>query len=298
MKDHFILKRYEDPTLYLKEMGPYLHKQEIYNSIFINQLETEASNPASQCFFNVLIDPTTDTLVFTLMALKDSFLYGSGMADGIPRQDYPSIVECLVTDFLTVSFPFISIQSYEPVLSILRDTLAQSLKKEFKFIDDVWSVSTESVQWSPRALSIKDKTELRQATLNDLPLVMAWTEGHLHDIAEDETYAMHPPVEPLCREKISQGCVYLLYGDKVPKSMAYKTRPLIHGCSIGFVYTPTEHRHKGYASACISMLTETLLKEYTYIALFVAGERDPKNNLYTTVGYTYFGKAARYTLVT
>ncbi|CAO3615248.1 unnamed protein product [Mucor hiemalis] len=293
MEAHFEFKHYSNAVQFLAEIGPYLHVQEIFNSIFINQLEFEAENN-NQCYFSALMDPTTDTLIFALMALKNSFLYASGVA---PQYSYKAIVEHCVKDFLARSFPFSSIHSYEPVLDVVKSTILESYPdKELEFIDDCWGVHTDKIQWSECTLAIKEKTCLKLATMDELPLIMTWFENYLRDIAEDETYAMHAKVEPLCREKIEQQWVYILYNKDTPLSMAWKTRPLLHGCSIAHVYTPEEHRHTGNAAACISMLTERFLEKYKYVSLFVAGERDPENNMYSRIGYQLFGRAARYTL--
>lgn len=293
MEAHFQLKHYSSAVQFLSEIGPYLHEQEIYNSIFINQLEFEAENDA-QCYFSALMDPVNDTLIFALMALKDSFLYASGVP---ARYDYKVIVEHCVKDFLSSTFPFSSIHSYEPVLDIVKSTILEfHPDKELEFIDDCWGVHTNKIQWSERALAIRESTSLKLATMEELPLIMTWFENYLRDIAEDETYAMHAKVEPLCREKIEQQWVYILYNKDTPLSMAWKTRPLLHGCSIAHVYTPKEHRHVGNAAACISMLTEHFLEKYKYVSLFVAGDRDPTDNMYSRIGYKLFGRAARFAL--
>lgn len=299
METHFQLNHYSSAVQFLSEIGSYLHQQEIYNSIFINQLEFEAENDAAaQCYFSALMDPTTDTLIFALMALKDSFLYASGVPT--TQYDYKSIVEHCVRDFLTTSsFPFRSIHSYEPVLDIVKSTILEYYPdKELEFIDDCWGVHTDKIQWSERAQAIREDTCLKLATMDELPLIMTWFKTYLRDISEDETYAMHAKVEPLCREKIEQQWVYILYNkeNNTPLSMAWKTRPLLHGCSIAHVYTPEEHRHVGYAAACVSMLTEHFLEKYKYVSLFVAGDRDPTNNMYSRIGYKLFGRAARFTL--
>jgi predicted GNAT family acetyltransferase len=84
-----------------------------------------------------------------------------------------------------------------------------------------------------------------------------------------------------------------MYFDGVPVNMAWKRRPLTKGISVAYVYTPKEHRSKGYAATCVALLTEELLKSYEYVNLFALGSQNPEKNLYTTIGYQWCGEAGR-----
>ncbi len=44
-------------------------------------------------------------------------------------------------------------------------------------------------------------------------------------------------------------------------SMANAARPTTHNITINYVYTPQEERKKGYASSCVSTLSQLMLDE-------------------------------------
>ena len=69
-------------------------------------------------------------------------------------------------------------------------------------------------------------------------------------------------------------------------SVAASTRQTRNGISIGMVYTPPEHRCRGYATACVAELTRVLLHAgHSYCALFADQENPASNRVYQKVGY-------------
>lgn len=70
-------------------------------------------------------------------------------------------------------------------------------------------------------------------------------------------------------------------------SMAARARPTIHGIAINLVYTPPEHRRKGYASACVAHLTKLLLSSgWNFCSLFTDRDNSTSNHIYQDIGYT------------
>jgi uncharacterized protein len=69
-------------------------------------------------------------------------------------------------------------------------------------------------------------------------------------------------------------------------SMALKTRPIAHSITISGVYTPPEHRQKGYATALVAQLSERLLKSgYQYVNLFTDLDNPTSNAIYQKIGF-------------
>lgn len=289
--DNLIIKRYENFNAFLKDAEIYLYEQEVYNSVFLTTLQQQKDNA---CHYSAIWDTTTDTMIFSLFAIKDSFLYASGILD---LQDEP-MIELLVKDFLSTLFPFKALSAYEPTLGIVKKVITENSDKKFKLMDDLWSHDIRKVQWSPRSLELKNMptTKLVQATYNDLPIVMKYTEGFLQDTSPDLIRIMAVDVAEMCRKELDGSNVYLLYCDNLPVCMTWKRRPLRDGCSVAFVYTPEEYRRKGFGGACVSMCTELFLKDYKYITLFIKGSRDPYKNMYTDIGYQLLGKIYRYSV--
>ncbi len=90
----------------------------------------------------------------------------------------------------------------------------------------------------------------------------------------------------LAELKISEGDLYL-WEDPHPVSMACRTRPTQHGAVVSNVYTPKEFRGKGYASACVAQLSQTLLDSgCQFTALFTDLANPTANHIYQQIGYT------------
>ncbi|WP_152597367.1 GNAT family N-acetyltransferase [Neobacillus niacini] len=69
-------------------------------------------------------------------------------------------------------------------------------------------------------------------------------------------------------------------------SMAYATRPTQNNITISYVYTPIGERKKGYASDCVSALTQSLLERgYKTTSLYTDLSNPTSNRIYIQIGY-------------
>ncbi|MDF2908286.1 MAG: hypothetical protein K0R34_3607, partial [Herbinix sp.] len=69
-------------------------------------------------------------------------------------------------------------------------------------------------------------------------------------------------------------------------SMAAAARRLVHGMGITYVFTPEEHRGKGYAAANIFYLSKTLLEQgFEFCTLYVDKKNPLSTRAYEKVGY-------------
>jgi hypothetical protein len=74
--------------------------------------------------------------------------------------------------------------------------------------------------------------------------------------------------------------------DGSPVSMAGYTGPTPHGIRVSYVYTPAEHRRKGYASACVAALSQQLLdRGFDFCFLFTDLHNPTSNHIYQQIGY-------------
>ena len=77
-----------------------------------------------------------------------------------------------------------------------------------------------------------------------------------------------------------------VYVRGVPVSLVAYGNPTAHGVRIGPVYTPPEQRGRGYASACVAILSQHLLESgRTFCFLFTDLANPTSNHIYQTVGY-------------
>jgi len=85
---------------------------------------------------------------------------------------------------------------------------------------------------------------------------------------------------------IKEGKVFVWEINETLVSMAMKARPVTHSITIGGVYTPPEHRRKGYATALVARLSQHLLGlGYQFVNLFTALSNPTSNSVYRKIGY-------------
>lgn len=123
--------------------------------------------------------------------------------------------------------------------------------------------------------------QLRKATLNDLPIVEQW----IIDFALAAMNSSNPEKsKAIASAKIETGQIYL-WEDQIPVSMAAVARPTRNGITVNYVYTPPEHRGKGYASNCVYAMSEKMLEAYKFCCLFTDETNPTSNKIYQAMGY-------------
>ncbi|TAK12298.1 MAG: GNAT family N-acetyltransferase [Anaerolineae bacterium] len=80
-------------------------------------------------------------------------------------------------------------------------------------------------------------------------------------------------------------------------SMAMRSRPTRHGITVNLVYTPPDGRGRGYATACVARLSQSLLDEgFQFCTLFTDMDNPTSNSIYMKIGYTPVCDFDKYTL--
>lgn len=127
--------------------------------------------------------------------------------------------------------------------------------------------------------------QLRLATADDFERVVGWVQAFHEDanIRDDLESS-----ELLARGKMQNGDLFLWENEAgEPVTMAAKARPTRHGITISLVYTPAELRGRGYATACVAILSQQLLDEgYQFCTLFTDLSNPVSNHIYEKIGYT------------
>jgi len=85
---------------------------------------------------------------------------------------------------------------------------------------------------------------------------------------------------------IDQGRVYAWEREGKLVTMAIKGRATSHGMTVSGVYTPPDERKKGYASACVALLSQEILDEgCEFVNLFTDLANPTSNAIYQAIGY-------------
>jgi uncharacterized protein len=124
--------------------------------------------------------------------------------------------------------------------------------------------------------------KLRTAASQDLETVVAWHMAFNTEIfgSADASFS-----RKTVSRRIGSGDIYL-WDDGGPVSMALRTRPTVHGESVGGVYTPPEMRGHGYASACVAAVSRIILDSgKQHCNLFTDLANPTSNSIYQKIGY-------------
>ena len=135
---------------------------------------------------------------------------------------------------------------------------------------------------------------LRFARPDDHPRMTRWIIALSDDIGEPTTLE---DARNRAQKFIKDQQLYIWDNDG-PVSIAGVSRPMKNGMTIGVVYTPPEHRNKGYATSSVLLLTKKLLSDgYSFCSLYTDLSNPTSNSIYTKIGYVPIGDALAFDFV-
>lgn len=133
---------------------------------------------------------------------------------------------------------------------------------------------------------------LRPAGEADTDLVHAWYHAFGRAAAEQagRTEPHGSPAETFTRDEVVQriaaGVVFLWEDDRGETVHLTAANPPAYGVSrVGPVYTPREHRGRGYASAAVAEVSRRILAVGDRACLFTDQANPTSNKIYEAVGY-------------
>lgn len=130
---------------------------------------------------------------------------------------------------------------------------------------------------------------LRAAQGGDADLVLEWFDAFGADAAEQagrgsDRPAFHTPED--VAERIDDGRVWIWEDEAaVPVHLTGHSLPAYGVSRIGPVYTPREHRGRGYASAAVAQVSRMLCAQGVRICLFTDQANPISNGIYQALGY-------------
>ena len=136
--------------------------------------------------------------------------------------------------------------------------------------------------------------KLRLAGISDHPLMTQWIVTFSEAVGEPvDVDSAKSNVEQYIKNR-----QLYIWDDGGPVSIAKEFRPTKNGTTINTVYTPPEHRNKGYATSCVWSLTKKLLSgRYSFCNLYTDLSNPTSNSIYTKIGYVPLGDALSFDFV-
>ena len=136
--------------------------------------------------------------------------------------------------------------------------------------------------------------KLRLARPDDYPLMSRWVANFSKEIGEDVDVESAKSHTERC---IKEQELYV-WDHGEPVSIARAGRSTRNGITINTVYTPPEHRNKGYATSCVWLLTKKLISDgYSFCSLYTDLANPTSNSIYAKIGYMPLGDALAYDFV-
>ncbi len=130
--------------------------------------------------------------------------------------------------------------------------------------------------------------KMRFARMDDHSLMAQWIVAFSETMGEPVNFE-----DAASRaEKLIKDQQLYVWDNEGPVSIAGVSRPMRNGTTIGAVYTPPEHRGKGYATSCVLLLTKKLLSDgYSFCSLYTDLSNPTSNSIYIKIGYVPIGDA-------
>lgn len=122
----------------------------------------------------------------------------------------------------------------------------------------------------------------------DRPILRNWYRQFTGEALGDETdeEAVEDFVSRYLETDAVDHGLFLWEVNDTPVSMAVYSGPTPNGCRVGGVYTPPEHRRRGYASACTAAITRHILDSGRRFAFLFTDLSNPtSNHIYQQIGY-------------
>lgn len=135
------------------------------------------------------------------------------------------------------------------------------------------------------------KGSIRLATEEDLPLVEEFSIGYIKDCYPKQLEKGNEAIIGAQRN-IKNKYLYLLEVEGEVVSMAANNRESKNAGTIAWVYTPPQHRKKGYASMVTALLSQKILENGKPLCnLFTDLSNPTSNSIYQKIGYRRLGES-------
>lgn len=270
------LDRFDDPAAFLAEAGGFLLQHEAEHNLMLGlaaRLVDEPDGYAEPAYFAAVRRDRATIVAAALRTPPFNLI--------LSRSDDPDAVALLAADALdrfgelpgvlgpsTVAARFA--QTWHDLTGAPTElALAQRIHRADRVVPPA-DVAGSARVWTP----------------DDRPLLLGWIDAFLAE-ALPADHPREPTSEHLARRERDPDAGYLLWEVRAEAvSVAGWGGPTPNGGRIGPVYTPPEHRRRGFASAVTAALTDRLLRGGKRFCFLFTDLANPTSNaIYRRIGY-------------
>ncbi|MCL9636007.1 GNAT family N-acetyltransferase [Priestia sp. TRN 1309] len=269
------LHRYREVQEFKNQVEPFLEKNEVLHNLALGILQSLQENSKPN-FMGVILKDSRAALV---------------LLQTHPQQIILSQIQKLTDDELNEVAELLQ-ETAVPGLVGERQTVLYLSQKLAALKNQEASLKMD--QRIYRLDKVKKAADadgvLIKAKLEHLPLVTEWIWEFMGVIGE--------PVSKEQAVKTGEAFIkaerlFLWEVNGKYVSIANATRPTTHNVTINFVYTPREERKKGYASSCVSTLSQLMLDSgFQTTSLYTDTTNPTSNKIYMEIGYEHVADSA------
>lgn len=255
-----------DPALVLRRAGEFLASEPVAHNLILTLLTTRAQHPRPGRYWVVSADGTPVGVVF--QSPLDFFATLTPM----PRQAVDAGVRAIAET--PAELPGVSGEA--ATAARFAGQWTEQRKCGAAPIDGQRLYEIREVVPPP-----SPDGACRQAVLADRALLERWMDGFSDDIGQAR-FTNAGIVDLL----LPAGRFWLWDNPgEGPTSMAACSAPVAGVARIHAVYTPAEHRKRGYAAACVADLSQRLLAQGLRCILYTDLGNATSNSVYRRIGY-------------
>lgn len=264
---------YRDTEKFYAQAAPFLLAREAEHNLILGLCASLLKNPPENPPFHMLVTRNSQVLA---------------VAFRIPPQN---LLLSYVADTDCLGLLALNVQRTYPTLTGVHGTEAKTFAL-------VWEQLTKQLPFhasSQRLYQLQKVNpvpnvagQMRFAAENDHERILGWINGFYAELDDDDHRRREDNERVLARFTQDDSARLVLWEVAgQPVSMAGYNSPTPNGIRVSSVYTPPEHRSKGYASACVAQLSQYLLdKGYKYCCLYTDLANPTSNHIYQEIGYT------------
>ncbi len=265
------LKRIDDTSQNYERARSYLLKNEAYHSLMLGLLDAIKNSPErfKHQPYLAIVEKNDNVLVVALQTPPRKLL--------LSRVEELQAIALIAQDLHSLQARVPGVMAIEPAAKAFARNWQAFTGQSFREGRIERFFQLETVKLIPNVSGY-----LRQATLTEQELLIDWYRAFVEEVSDEPA---EQETEGVVDRYLREGSLYL-WQENVPVSMANHYGSTPNGVRINLVYTPPEHRRKGYATACVAALSQTLLDEGRKYCFLSADLVNPtSNHIYQAIGY-------------
>lgn len=294
------IRQYLKPEEFLAECGPILEREEALNNLILGLAKDMIAHPPK--------DPK-QAFIYSFM---DAEIHGDprygGHMHSHPGEPYMFALQTETRRGLVLaSTDQMPPERLYPIMACLRGmhpdseacTGPRALAKAFA---ESWGPTAHLhfPQLVYQCHEVKMPTSkppghMRAARPEDIHFLPEWVKAFMWESLR--TRLSNEEAHAAALSRLERGSLWIWEQQRTPVAMLQILRPTTNGCMVGYVYTPDQHRKRGYASILTAEATQAQLDAgKKFVGLFTDEGNATSNKIYQDIGFKPIAEFAHYML--